>query len=60
MGTTKWLKCENCCAFLSFYLTFCNKLQDNMLKKKVSFNFFLSLAINLLILHTFLKKIKGF
>ena len=33
MGTTKWLKCENCCAFLSFYLTFCNKLQDNMLKK---------------------------
>ena len=60
MGTTKWLKCESCCAFLSFYLTFCNKLQDNMLKKESFFKFSLSLAINLLILHSILKKIKGF
>ena len=37
MGTTKWLKCENYCAFLSFYLTFCNKLQDYMLKKESFF-----------------------
>ena len=56
MGTTKWLKCENCCAFLSFYLTFCNKLQDNMLKKRKFLLIFLVVCDKLVNFAHHLKK----